>query len=350
MRHMLQMGQKTGVLVVVMTIGLAYCSNGAIETFNIGELSSKPRDLRFPLQFSASIKITANTIPETQEYPPRWYFVLLAFWSTILSCNLHLWKLIRYRTMHVAYDYLQKLAKAEIEEGYEAAKLHLRRYDKVGTWFWFCNKKKCSRSYLTTRKTNTWSDMLRSTIAADRIWVKRCPFQICLQMHSTSAGSLSMAPCATTGCSSSTRIRSTCISRFKLVFLEGLRKTTRPKKARWPWWRMTTSTWFLANRWSCCVITLFTMNVLVVCDRMSSYFTCQRDIHTTNVLAMPLASHICIYSTTSSDSNFNYTFLLDLQANAKRHATVWNSAAYYCVCFVLPVWCCVCKCSVRVMS
>lgn len=63
--------------------------------------------LQFPLQFSATLRITADTIPETQRYPPR------------------------HRRMRVWYDYVQKLAKAEVEAGYEAAKLQLRRYDQV---------------------------------------------------------------------------------------------------------------------------------------------------------------------------------------------------------------------------
>lgn len=47
----------------------------------------------FPLQFSADIKITAHLIEETSEYPPR------------------------YRKMRVHYDYINKMARADIEAG-----------------------------------------------------------------------------------------------------------------------------------------------------------------------------------------------------------------------------------------
>lgn len=68
--------------------------------------SSGPK-LQFPLQFSALLRVTAHAVPEAQQYPPR------------------------YRRMRLSYDYVQKLAKAEVEAGYEAAKLQLRRYDQV---------------------------------------------------------------------------------------------------------------------------------------------------------------------------------------------------------------------------
>jgi hypothetical protein len=73
---------------------------------SLSAASNAPKP-QFPLQFSASLRITADTIPEAQQYPPR------------------------YRRMRLWYDYVQKLAKAEIEAGYEAAKLQLRRYDQV---------------------------------------------------------------------------------------------------------------------------------------------------------------------------------------------------------------------------
>ena len=52
----------------------------------------------FPVQFSAKIKITAHLIEESNEYPPR------------------------IRKMSVLYDYMNKRARADIDEGYEAAK------------------------------------------------------------------------------------------------------------------------------------------------------------------------------------------------------------------------------------
>lgn len=59
----------------------------------------------FPLQLSADIEITAHLIDADSEYPPR------------------------IRRMSIHYDYLNKLARADIEEGYEAAKTYIRRYD-----------------------------------------------------------------------------------------------------------------------------------------------------------------------------------------------------------------------------
>ena len=52
----------------------------------------------FPLQFSASIQITANLIDEKSAYPPR------------------------IRRMQVHYDYIKKRARADIDEGYEVEK------------------------------------------------------------------------------------------------------------------------------------------------------------------------------------------------------------------------------------
>lgn len=59
----------------------------------------------FPLQLSADIEITAHLIDPDSEYPPR------------------------VRRMSIYYDYVNKLARADIEEGYEAAKTYIRRYD-----------------------------------------------------------------------------------------------------------------------------------------------------------------------------------------------------------------------------
>lgn len=62
--------------------------------------------LQFPLQFSASIEITAHQIDEASEFPPR------------------------TKRMTVYYDYIEKRARADIEAGYEAAKIYYRRYDE----------------------------------------------------------------------------------------------------------------------------------------------------------------------------------------------------------------------------
>jgi len=60
----------------------------------------------FPLQFTATLKITSNLINENNDYPPR------------------------YRQITIYYDYINKRARADIEAGYEAAKIYIRRYDK----------------------------------------------------------------------------------------------------------------------------------------------------------------------------------------------------------------------------
>lgn len=63
------------------------------------------KKLRFPLQLSAQIQITAHLIPADQSYPPR------------------------LRSLHINYDYLNKRARADIAGGYEAEKTYIRRYD-----------------------------------------------------------------------------------------------------------------------------------------------------------------------------------------------------------------------------
>ena len=59
----------------------------------------------FPLQFTAQLQLTAHLIEPENEYPPR------------------------VRTMSIYYDYLNKKARADIDEGYEAAKIYIRHYD-----------------------------------------------------------------------------------------------------------------------------------------------------------------------------------------------------------------------------
>lgn len=93
--------------------------------FAFSKCAETAPQLRFPLQFSASVAITANAIPAAQKYPPR------------------------HRKLRVWYDYPQKRAKAEIEGGYEAAKLQLRRYD-LGNEYMVRHDpiNDCTRSYL----------------------------------------------------------------------------------------------------------------------------------------------------------------------------------------------------------
>ena len=79
----------------------------------------------FPLQFSAKITITAHLIAADSEYPPR------------------------KRTIKVFYDYLNKQARADIEEGYEAAKFYIRRYDTNNEYMIRLPPiNDCKRSYL----------------------------------------------------------------------------------------------------------------------------------------------------------------------------------------------------------
>lgn len=81
--------------------------------------------LSFPLQFTANITITANQIQPDSEYPPR------------------------TRTMTIYYDYLNKRIRLDIDAGYEAAKIHLRRYDKKQEYMIRLPPiKDCKRSYL----------------------------------------------------------------------------------------------------------------------------------------------------------------------------------------------------------
>jgi hypothetical protein len=82
--------------------------------------------LTFPLQFTANISITAHLIEPESEYPPR------------------------TRTMTVYYDYLNKKARIDIDPGYEAAKIHVRRYDyKQEYMIRLPPINDCKRSYLT---------------------------------------------------------------------------------------------------------------------------------------------------------------------------------------------------------
>lgn len=79
----------------------------------------------FPLQFSATITITAHLIEPENEYPPR------------------------SRSMTVYYDYIRKLARVDIEAGYEAAKTYIRRYDSKNEYMVRLDPiNDCKRSYL----------------------------------------------------------------------------------------------------------------------------------------------------------------------------------------------------------
>lgn len=79
----------------------------------------------FPLQFSATLVITAHLIDEASEYPPR------------------------TRSINIIYDYVNKRARADIEAGYEAAKFYIRRYDAKNEYMIRLPPiEDCKRSYL----------------------------------------------------------------------------------------------------------------------------------------------------------------------------------------------------------
>jgi len=81
--------------------------------------------LVFPLQFSATVTITSHLIDESSEYPPK------------------------RRQMMIYYDYINKKARADIEAGYEAAKIYIRRYDEKKEYMVRLPPiSDCKRSYL----------------------------------------------------------------------------------------------------------------------------------------------------------------------------------------------------------
>ncbi len=80
---------------------------------------------KFPLQLSGTITITAHLIDENSTYPPR------------------------QRSMRIYYDYTNKRARADIEAGYEAAKVYVRRYDEDNEYMVRLPPlDDCKRSYL----------------------------------------------------------------------------------------------------------------------------------------------------------------------------------------------------------
>lgn len=80
---------------------------------------------KFPLQLSGTITITAHLIDEDSTYPPR------------------------QRSMRIYYDYTNKRARADIEAGYEAAKVYVRRYDEDNEYMVRLPPlDDCKRSYL----------------------------------------------------------------------------------------------------------------------------------------------------------------------------------------------------------
>mmetsp|Transcript_14216 Transcript_14216/g.23661 ORF Transcript_14216/g.23661 Transcript_14216/m.23661 type:complete len:223 (-) Transcript_14216:119-787(-) len=79
----------------------------------------------FPLQFSGILEITSHLIKEDSEYPPK------------------------RRQMTIYYDYINKRARADIEAGYEAAKIYVRQYDSKNEYMVRLPPiNDCKRSYL----------------------------------------------------------------------------------------------------------------------------------------------------------------------------------------------------------
>lgn len=93
-----------------MSIYFALLAVAALATILSSSQSSADRvDAEvaiFPLQFTAQLQLTAHLIDPESAYPPR------------------------VRKMSIYYDYLNKKARADIEEGYEAAKTYIRHYDE----------------------------------------------------------------------------------------------------------------------------------------------------------------------------------------------------------------------------
>jgi hypothetical protein len=80
---------------------------------------------KFPLQVSFNLTITAHQIDEENEYPPR------------------------TRHMSVLYDYINSRGRIDIDSGYEAEKVYLRRYDKKAEFMLrMMPLSDCKRSYL----------------------------------------------------------------------------------------------------------------------------------------------------------------------------------------------------------
>lgn len=103
------MATALGCIVVFALLGLMQCT---------------PQPL-FPLQLTANIEITAHQIPAESEFPPR------------------------TRRMVIYYDYINKRSRADIEEGYEAAKTYIRRYDLKNEYMIrLAPIDDCKRSYL----------------------------------------------------------------------------------------------------------------------------------------------------------------------------------------------------------
>lgn len=110
---------------ILRIITLVLASILIFQLCALGDESPAPIIAEFPLQFSANIQITSHLVAPDSDYPPQ------------------------TRRMTVYYDYIAKKARADIEAGYEAAKIYIRVYgDKAEYMFRLPPISDCKRSYL----------------------------------------------------------------------------------------------------------------------------------------------------------------------------------------------------------
>jgi hypothetical protein len=101
-------------------------------------------DAEFPPQFSATIEITSHLIPDDSSYPPS------------------------KRRMSILYDFINKRARIDIEQGYEAAKYYIRRYDEKKEYMVRLPPiQDCKRSHLA--ETMPFPDLSESIFVKEEI-------------------------------------------------------------------------------------------------------------------------------------------------------------------------------------
>ena len=114
-RIVLRIHSKLLTLAILLASLLAYT----------GLVSGVASSAAFPLQLIADVKVIANMVAEGSDYPPR------------------------ERTMKIYYDYINKRARADIDEGYEVEKTYIRRYDLENEYMVrYSTINDCKRSYL----------------------------------------------------------------------------------------------------------------------------------------------------------------------------------------------------------
>mmetsp|Transcript_17296 Transcript_17296/g.65917 ORF Transcript_17296/g.65917 Transcript_17296/m.65917 type:complete len:248 (-) Transcript_17296:100-843(-) len=116
-----QKSMKTDLLL----LSLLLSSQSTRSWTESSDLLERPLP-ELPQQFSATVTTIAHLVDQTQDYPP--------------------WRKI----MNVRFDYEAKLASAQIEEGHDAGKLFIRRYDQKWEYMIASGKfPTCERAYLT---------------------------------------------------------------------------------------------------------------------------------------------------------------------------------------------------------